>query len=212
MQAAAACAGCTTEDKHVLKLLRTILDIYGRSNNKNDLQSFAEACMRLENCVGSRGLGQLTFSGIQAFLNSDRKFETLDELLEWFCSEHPGCVRCVNKDCQKDKTDLRSTSDMFFSQLQHANIELAAAQALLQETQAVLQQLCEDIEGKNIELAAAQAELLQAQADIEGKNIELLRHKDVDTIMQLGEIQDMKPGIRAALKAKLIELKVWVFA
>lgn len=39
-------------------------------------------------------------------------------------------------------------------------------------------------------------------------SVETLCHEDVDTIMLLGEIQDMKPGIRAALKAKLMELKV----
>ncbi len=42
-------------------------------------------------------------------------------------------------------------------------------------------------------------------------SVETFRHEDVDTIMLLSEIKDMKPGIRAALKAKLMEFKVRVF-
>ena len=42
-------------------------------------------------------------------------------------------------------------------------------------------------------------------------SVETICHEDVDTIILLSEIQDMKPGIRAALKAKLTEIKVRSF-
>ena len=42
-------------------------------------------------------------------------------------------------------------------------------------------------------------------------SVETICHEDVDTIMLLCEIQEMKPGIRAALKAKLTEIKVRFF-
>jgi hypothetical protein len=42
-------------------------------------------------------------------------------------------------------------------------------------------------------------------------SVETICHEDVDTIMLLSEIQEMKPGIRAALKAKLTEIKVRFF-
>ena len=42
-------------------------------------------------------------------------------------------------------------------------------------------------------------------------SVEIFRHEDVDTIMLLSEIKNKNPGIRAALKAKLMEFKVRVF-
>jgi hypothetical protein len=41
--------------------------------------------------------------------------------------------------------------------------------------------------------------------------METICHEDVDTIMLLNEIQGMKPGIKAALKAMLKESKVRFF-